>query len=107
MTEKQLEEKIVEYEAIIGIGKNDVARNAFVALCKALGQQSKRIEKFNLDTEIAKFEKDDKIYDRTMDIIIKMPKMILDINNIRKELGISLKDMGNGAFVDGVAEKRT
>lgn len=85
--------KCEEYESILGIGEFDIARNAFFALCRVVDSQTKRLNKFNLDTEIAKDAKEDKIYDRTKAIWEGMPKMIMDINNLRKELNITKPDV--------------
>lgn len=81
--------KCVEYESILGIGEYDLARKAFFAFCRVVDAQAKRLEKFNLDVEIAKDAKEDKIYDRTKAIWESMPKMISDINSLRRELNIS------------------
>lgn len=98
--------KCEEYEKIIGVGEHDVARSAFYALCRIADLQTKRLNKFNIETEIAKDSKEDKIYDRTMDIVVKMPKMITDINSLRKELGLTNKNIQEEVFVDSIAETR-
>lgn len=97
--------KCEEYEEILGIGGNDIAKDAFVALCRITKQQTQRLNKFDIDKEIGQNPKDDKIYDRVMDIVIKMPKIISDINSLRKELSISNNQIEE-AFIDGIAEKR-
>lgn len=98
-------EKIQEYEEILGVNGKDIAKKAFLALCKVAKAQTKRLEIFNLDKEIAVNPKDDKIYDRTMGIVDSMPKMIKDIKSLREELGIKQKEIEE-AFIDGIAEKR-
>ncbi len=105
MADIDYKQRCEDYESILGISDNDVAKKAFMSLCRVVEQQTKRLNKFNLDTEITKDAKEDKVYDRTMDIIVKMPKMIGDIHSLRKELGITNKQIEE-AFVDGIAEKR-
>jgi len=106
MTEtEKLQQTISDYESILGIGDNDIAKEAFLSLCKIAKQQSKRLNKFDLDKEIGSNPKDDKVYDRVMEIVVKMPKMISDIHALRKELGITNNQIEE-AFVDGIAEKR-
>lgn len=102
MTDK---EKIEEYEKILGIGDNDLAKKAFISFCRVVGLQAKRLDKFNLESEIGQNAKEDKVYDRTMDMVIKMPKMISDINSLRKELGLTNTQLEE-AFIDGIAETR-
>jgi hypothetical protein len=87
-TVEELKKKVDEYEKMIGIGEYDIAKNAFFAICRIADLQTKRLNKFNLETEIAKDAKEDKIYDRTKAIWEGMAKMISDINSLRKELGI-------------------
>lgn len=98
-------EKIMEYEEILGVNGNDIAKKAFLALCRIVKAQTKRLNKFDLDKEIATNPKDDKVYDRTMSIVDSMAKMIKEIKILREELGISHKEIEE-AFVDGIAEKR-
>lgn len=87
--------KIAEYEKILGIGEYSIEKRAFFALCRIANLQTDRLNKFNLDTEIVKDAKEDKIYDRTMGIVKEMPKMISDINTLRKELGINKTEFEN------------
>jgi len=104
-TIEDLKQKISDYEAILGVGQNDIAKDAFLSLCRIVKLQSKRLNKFDLEHEIGQNSKEDKIYDRTMDIVVKMPKMISDIHSLRKELAITNSQIEE-AFVDGIAEKR-
>lgn len=105
MQEKDYKKLCEEYEQVLGVGDNDIAKEAFIALCKITKQQTKRLNKFDLEKEIGQDPKEDKIYDRTMDIVVKMPKMILDINSLRKELGITNKEIEE-SFIDGIADTR-
>jgi len=98
-------EKCEEYEAILGIGGKDIAKRAFLSLCRVVNQQVARLDKFVLDKEIGVNPKDDKIYDRTMAIADGMPKMIKDINALKLELKITKKEEEE-TFIDGIAEKR-
>lgn len=106
MTEiEQLKQKVEDYESILGIGDNDLAKKAFFSLCRVAKLQTNRLNIFDLDKEIGQNPKDDKVYDRVMEIVVKMPKMISDIHALRKELGITNTQIEE-AFVDGIAEKR-
>ena len=107
MPEINLEERVKELESIIGIDKNDIARNAFISFCKMVASQTNLLNNFKLDTEIKKIPaKDgDKIYDRTMAIHDGMPKMIENVLNLRDKLKISNKEIEE-AFVDNIAETR-
>jgi len=87
--------KILEYEKILGIGEYSIEKRAFFALCRIVSLQTDRLNKFNLDTEIVKDSKEDKIYDRTMGIVKEMPNMISNINVLRKELGINKSEFEN------------
>ena len=90
--EKQLKQTIQEYEQILGIGEYSIEKDAFYALCRITMLQTVRLNRFNLETEIAKDAKEDKIYERTMAIVKELPKMISDISSLRKELGVEKKD---------------
>ena len=107
MSEINLEERIKELESIIGIDKNDIARNAFLSYCKMAASQTELLKKFDLSAEIKKIPaKDgDKIYDRTMAIVDGVPKMITNIIELREKLKISNKEVEE-AFVDSLAKKR-
>lgn len=98
--------KCEEYESILGVGERDIAKDAFISLCRVVSAQSKRIGKFNLDTEIETNSKEDKVYDRTMAIVEKMPKMISEINSLRKELGLTNKLVSDEVFADSIAKER-
>lgn len=105
MTDIDYKQKCEEYEQILGVGGNDIAKKAFLSLCRIISQQTKRLDKFNIDNEIGKNPKEEKVYDRTMDIVSGMPKMISEIHRLRAELGITNKEIEE-SFVDGIAETR-
>ena len=98
-------EKCEEYEEILGINGKDLAKKAFLSICRIVNQQTKRLDKFVLDNEIGVSPKDDKIYDRTMAMVEGMPKMIKDINALRVELKITKKEEEE-TFIDSIAETR-
>lgn len=105
MTEiDELKKKISEYESLLGVNDKDVAKDAFLAYCKIVKMYTAKLNKFNLDTEIGKDPKEDKVYDRVTAIVKEMPSIILDISKLRKELNIS-KDLDE-AYVDGIADNR-
>lgn len=93
MSEIDYKKRCDEYEKMLGIGKYDIPRKAFFALCKIVESQTNRLNKFNLDTEIVKDAKEDKVYDRTKAIWEGLPKMITDINSLRKDLNIKEIDI--------------
>lgn len=101
------EKRIEELEGIIGIGKNDIARKAFMAVCKMTASQTTLLNNFTIESEIKKIPaKDgDKIYDRTIAILDGMPKLIGNIIELRDKLKISTKDIEE-AFVDSIAQPR-
>lgn len=83
--------------------------SAFYALRKMLSQQTKRLNKFDLEREISQNSKEDKVYERTMDIVIKMPKMISELNALRSEMKLSgdeRKDTEDMPFIESIAETR-
>jgi hypothetical protein len=105
MAEKDYKKLCEEYEQILGIGSNDIAKKAFLSLCRIVNQQTKRLNKFEIDKEIGQNPKEDKVYDRTMDIFSGMPKIISEINRLRIELSITNKEIEE-SFIDGIAETR-
>jgi hypothetical protein len=98
-------QKCEEYEEILGVGGKDIAKRAFLSICRIVNQQTKRLDKFDLDKEIGQNPKEDKIYDRTIAILEGMPKMIKDINALRAELKITKKEEEQ-TFIDSVADTR-
>jgi len=83
--------------------------SAFYALRSMLIKQTNRINKFDLDREIGLNAKEDKVYDRTMDIVIKMPKMISELNALKAELKLSgneEKDKLKVPFIETIAKDR-
>ncbi|MES2382391.1 MAG: hypothetical protein V4538_15195 [Bacteroidota bacterium] len=83
--------------------------SAFYSLRRILSLQAKRLDKFDLDKEIGSNSKEDKVYDRTLDIVVKMPKMISELNSLKSELkltGNEDEDKKNKAFVDNIAQSR-
>lgn len=93
MAEIDYKKKCEEYEKILGVGNYDIERSAFFALCRMADLQTQRLNNFNLESEIKGDPKEDKVYDRTMKILENIPKMISDINSLRRELNIGRKDI--------------
>lgn len=104
MAEKDYKKLCEEYESILGIDDKDLVREAFLAYCKMVDMQTKRLKKFNLDNEIIK-EKADLVYDRTMAIAEKMPKSISEIISLREQLKITKKEIEE-SFADTIAQPR-
>lgn len=64
------------------------ARAYYVAL-KLLNQQIDFLDKFDFENEIKSNPKEDKIYDRAMDVYEKMTSNASKINSLRIELNLS------------------
>lgn len=62
---------------------------AYYALQKILNQQSDFLDKFEFETELKRFAKDDKTYDRASDVIEKLAVNVSRINALKIELGIT------------------
>ena len=92
-TIESIQQKLDDLKKAYGVGGYSIEKNAFFALCRIAELQTNRLNKFNLDSEITKDAKEDKVYDRTMAIVKELPKMISDINGLRKELNIGTKEM--------------
>lgn len=107
MAEIDYKKRCEELEEIIGIGKNDIARKAFISVCRMVSAQTDLLNKFTIETEIKKIpSKDgDKIYDRTIAVLDGMPKMITNIVELRDKLKITPKEIEE-AFVDAIAQDR-
>lgn len=95
MTDTDYKKRCEDYEKILGVGEVSIEKSAFFALCKMVESQTHRLNKFNLETEIGKDAKEDKIYDRTMGIVKEFPKLLTEVSALRKELGIERKDMSS------------
>lgn len=95
MGEIDYKKRCEDYESILGVGEYSIEKSAFFALCRMVESQTLRLNKFNLETEIAKDAKEDKVYDRTMGIVKEFPKLLTELTALRKELGIERKDMAN------------
>jgi hypothetical protein len=100
MTEiEKLQQQVSEYEAILGVGKNDLAKRSFISYCKAVKKLSDRVKNITASGEDGAFTKED------TDLVTKMPKMINDVVDLREKLKLSNNEIEE-AFVDGIAEKR-
>lgn len=98
MSEIDYKKRCEEYEAILGIGQRDLARMSFISYCKAVRKLSDRVKNIGTN-EDGGFNKED------TDLVAKMPKMILDVVDLREKLKLSSAEIEE-AFVDGIAEKR-
>lgn len=110
--EKQLEQekkKVSELEHRLSLYENDSVFKGYYALNKIVNQQIKRLNAFDLDTEISQNPKDDKVYDRTKAIWEGLKGMISDLNALKSELKISGnedKDSKKVPFIETVATTR-
>lgn len=99
MTEvEQLQQKVKDYESILGIGQYDLAKRSFISFCKAVRKLSDRAKNIT-ESEGGFFNKED------TDLVSKMPKMINDLIDLRERLKLSGAETEE-AFVDGIADKR-
>lgn len=62
---------------------------AYYAMNRILNQQADFLNKFELEYEIKRFEKDDKVYDRTSELWEKLPAAISKIAALKVEIGIT------------------
>lgn len=96
-----LERKLAHFE-------KDATKRGFYALNRIVNLQADRLNKFNLETEIAKDAKEDKVYDRTATIWEKLPKLLSELNSLKIELRISGDEESDTSktFTDTIADNR-
>ena len=75
-----LKEKLRTYES-----PGDM--RAYYAMQRVLNQQADFLNKFDLESEIKRFERDDKVYDRTSDLWEKLPTAISKLALLKTEIG--------------------
>lgn len=75
-----LKEKLRTYES-----PGDM--RAYYAMQRILNQQSDFLNKFNLESEIKIFERDDKTYDRASELWEKLPTLISKLALLKTEIG--------------------
>lgn len=84
--------KCEEYEARMGIGKSDPARDGYLVLVSILRQQNEFLADFKLKSKISSEEKSDAVmYKNAKDLWEGLPDMIESVNTLK----ISLKMEGD------------
>lgn len=79
---EELKNKLKSYEA-----PGDM--RAYYSMQRILNQQSDFLNKFNLESEIKVFERDDKTYDRASELWEKLPNLISKLAVLKTEIGIT------------------
>lgn len=92
-TLESLLDKINEYEKILGIGENDPTKNAFIIFVKILNQQSDYLKEFKIKDKIDGKKSESVEYDRAMQMVDGLPKMITSVNDLRSLLKLTKEDL--------------
>jgi len=92
-TIESLLEKVNEYEKILGIGENDPTKNAFIIFVKILNQQSDYLKEFKIKDKIDGKKSESVEYDRAMQMVDGLPKMITSVNDLRSLLKLTKEDL--------------
>lgn len=79
---ESLKEKLKTYES-----PGDM--RAYYAMQRILNQQADFLNKFDLESEIKRFDRDDKVYDRTSELWEKLPVAISKLALLKTEIGIT------------------
>ena len=90
---ESLQKIIIEYEKILGIGEHDPMKNAFIIYVKILNQQSDYLQDFKIKEKIDGKKSESAEYDRAMEMIKGLPKMINDVNDLKSVLKLSKEDL--------------
>lgn len=77
---ESLKAKIASYEA-----PGDM--RAFYAINRILNQQADFLNKFDLESQIKYFDREDKVYDRASELWEKMPAAIVKMAELKSQLG--------------------
>lgn len=98
---EELKKKLMSYES-----PGDM--RAFYAMQRILNQQADFLNKFELEYEIKRFERDDKVYDRASELWEKMPATISKLALLKTEIGITGNEEKDTAikasFLDRIAK---
>jgi len=89
MTDNEYKE-LEHYRKVFGTG--DVASRGYVSVVKMLEQQIDILNEFKIKDTI---QKGDKEYDRAVKIFNDMPKMILELKDLKDKLGIEYVEKEN------------
>ncbi len=108
-TVESLKLKLKEYEARMGIGESDPAKDGYLVLVGILNQQNEYLKTFKITSKIASDEKADMTaYKNAKDLWENLPKMIESVSNLKIALKmegevkknyytpISAKEIANG-----------
>lgn len=85
-----------EYEARMGIGQNDPAKDGYLVLVDILRQQNDYLREFKIKSKIASDEKADiAAYKNAKDLWENLPQMIKNVSILKMELKIDGEDKKN------------
>mgnify|MGYP003349616555 FL=1 len=62
---------------------------AYYAMQRILNQQAEFLNKFDLEYELKRYEKEDKVYDRASELWEKLPAAISKLALLKTEIGIT------------------
>lgn len=79
---EELKKKLSHYES-----PGDM--RAYYAMQRVLNQQADFLNKFDLEYELKRFERDDKVYDRASELWEKLPGTISKLALLKTEIGIT------------------
>lgn len=86
---EQEQKKVSVLEQKLALFEDEPEKSGYFALKRILNAQIKILNKFDLDTEIGQNPKDDKKYDRTKSLWEGLKPMIVELKNLKVELGIT------------------
>lgn len=93
MSEPDYKIRCEHYEKILGIGKYDPVKTAFLIYIKMLNQQIDFLNDFQIKNHIGDTDKDSPKYKRAMEMVDGLPKMITSVNDLRSTLKLTSDDM--------------
>ena len=88
-----LQRIIKEYEKVLGIGEHDPMKNAFIIYVKILNQQSDYLKDFKIKDKIEGKKAESAEYDRAMEMVAGLPKMITSVNDLKSVLKLTKEDL--------------
>jgi len=85
----ELEKELEHYKKILGVGEHNPVLNAYKVYVTQLRQRVQYLELFSLKSKITTPAKDDPEYERAMDLIDSLPKMITSVNDLQVQLKVT------------------
>jgi hypothetical protein len=86
---RRLEREVDELKAKLKSYEAPGDMRAYYAMQRILNQQADFLSKFDLEYELKRFERDDKVYDRASDLWEKLPTSISKLALLKTEIGIT------------------